>query len=128
MYLKVFNHLDKCLVDGKVNKSYIYVIIRNIAYSSHSTKVNFEEINNNITIASEDYIEEYDVIDDVLNQEYWYDKKLFELYLIYNSYRKIEELTGINYRSIARSVCHVKRKLKQKAWEIQSHKLQAQQE
>jgi RNA polymerase sigma factor (sigma-70 family) len=120
MYIKVIPHLDKCIVKGKPNKAYIYTIIRNLCLDLHRKSVDKVEIIDNLLEDEVKEFDEVDVIDEVLKDVHWYDKQLFQLYLIHNSCRKLEELTGINYMAIHRSIWHVKSKLKNKAKDLET--------
>jgi DNA-directed RNA polymerase specialized sigma24 family protein len=69
-------------------------------------------------------IEEYDLESDIdfetktthikekLNEIFWYDKKIFELYLEFGSLRKVAAQTGIKYGAIYQTVNKVKRIIK----------------
>jgi RNA polymerase sigma factor (sigma-70 family) len=53
------------------------------------------------------------------DEQSWYDNVLFEMYLHEKSYRKVEELTGISFVSIHRSIWAVKERLKNKAKDLE---------
>ena len=122
MYLKLHNN-NKVIENGKINKGYIYLTIKSITIDKYRTKEDTVQINEQITSIEETpYSDEIDTFF-AENECYWYDKEIFYLYLLHNSYRKIQKLTGINYAAIKRSVCHVKKNLKKwKDLEIQSNK------
>lgn len=68
-----------------------------------------------------DYSEEYDydsdndfeaktkLIKEILDEQYFYDKKIFELYVEFGSLRKVEAQTGIKYGAIHQTVKKVKK-------------------
>lgn len=119
MYIKLHNN-NKAVIEGKPNKAYIYLTIKSITIDKYRNKETLVEINEDLSYVEDTpYNDELEVFFKE-NQTYWYDKEIFYLYLHFNSYRKIEKITGINYQAIKRSVCHVKRKLlKWKDLEIQ---------
>lgn len=120
MYIKIVPHIDKCFNGEKLNKSYIYLTIKNLCLDLHRKKVHKVQIVDDILEDTFEIEEPKDVVNEVLKNVHWYDKELFELYLLTGSCRKLEKLTDINYMSIYRSVCRVKRKLKRKAKDLET--------
>lgn len=47
-----------------------------------------------------------------INNLFWYDKKIFELYIEHGSLRKVEKQTGIKYGAINQTVTKVRRVLR----------------
>lgn len=123
MYLKLANN-SKAFNNDKPNRGYIYLTIKSITIDKYRVKEETVQlIPEAIPIENNPY--ELDIIERYFNENecYWYDKEIFYLYLLHQSYRKLEKLTGINYQAIKRSVCHVKRNLKKwKDLETQSNK------
>ena len=46
-----------------------------------------------------------------LDKLFWYDKKIFELYIEFGSLRKVEQQTGIKYGAIHQTVTKVKKQI-----------------
>jgi hypothetical protein len=46
-----------------------------------------------------------------LNELFWYDKKIFELYIEFGSLRKVSAQTGIKYGAIHQTIKKVKKQL-----------------
>jgi RNA polymerase sigma factor (sigma-70 family) len=93
MYLKLnkYTKLQNIQQNGKLNKSYVWLTLRNLYYNkqNQSNKVNYIDIDDCRTISAEDYnklhFESQSKISERIQQEidswHYADKILFEIYL-----------------------------------------------
>lgn len=80
--------------------------------SSWTKTLSKEELTDNIPDKAQDL--EDPVPDIPLNQLYWYEARILELYAEHGSYRKVEEITGISYVSIFNTVKKARINIKRK--------------
>lgn len=125
-YLRIYkaNSMKKLVVDGKVNKAFMWVTLRNnyINFARQNTKMYKVEIQdyhmpNQIQHDQSRYIAN-DIleqkINEVVNTFHWYDKQLFELITSGKvSMRKLSRDSGISLSSIANTMNKCRRKLKE---------------
>ena len=125
MYLRILKYTnpDAIIKDGKVNKSYIYLVLKSIFLTYVRTKskidkvsldetgqLRYEEIDNEL-IASQTRTDE--LIQLEMNQWEWYDKMLFEVYVSdEKSMRQLAKETGISVTSIFNTIKNCKSKLR----------------
>ncbi len=125
MYLRIarYKSQDKCVIEGKPNKAYIYLILKNshidlAKYRQKNIKVSLYELDN---LSNEDYemqmFTAYDKIEDKIYSEIetWqeYDKRLFSLYLKGDiSMREISAGTNISLTSIFNTIKNCKEKIR----------------
>lgn len=125
MYLRILKYTnpDAIIKDGKVNKSYIYLVLKSIFLTYVRTKskidkvsldetgqLRYEEIDNEL-IASQTRTDE--LIQLEMNQWEWYDKMLFEVYVSDDkSMRQLAKETGISVTSIFNTIKNCKSKLR----------------
>jgi RNA polymerase sigma factor (sigma-70 family) len=130
MYLRIarLKKQEKCVINGKPNKAYIYLILKNshidlTKYRQKNIKVSLYEIDN---LTVEDYEQtmftSYDKIEDKIYSEIdsWieYDKRLFSLYLKGDiSMREISAGTNISLTSIFNTIKNCKEKIRIKCGE-----------
>jgi RNA polymerase sigma factor (sigma-70 family) len=140
--LKYVSDTSRIMIDGKINKIYIYVTLRNIFYKMKNdkkkiTKYEFKEFdtfddsfdttkyNTDLTYSYEDQIDAnkmeqanekiMKMIEDEIETWHWYDKKLFRLYY-YTDYslRDIAKKTNISLTSIFNSCKNYKQIIAEK--------------
>lgn len=145
MYLRMYDYtkdVNRIMYNEKeINTFYIYITLRNLYYSKCSsykrknikvfTDIDQEKYNyiiNNIAY-NEDEINKnynkkvdlealYDKIDEIIDDWYWYDKKLTKLYLSTNmSMRDISKETKISLSSIFNTLTNAKEKIRQESKE-----------
>lgn len=145
MYLRMYDYtkdVNRIMYNEKeINTFYIYITLRNLYYSKCSsykkkkitvfTDIDEERYNyiiNNITYnEGEENINYnkkidlealYNKIDDIIDDWYWYDKKLTKLYLNTNmSMRDISKETKISLSSIFNTLTNAKEKIRQESKE-----------
>lgn len=145
MYLRMYDYtkdVNRIMYNEKeINTFYIYITLRNLYYSKCSsykrknikvfTDIDQEKYNyiiNNIAY-NEDEINKnynkkvdlealYDKIDEIIDDWYWYDKKLTKLYLSTNmSMRDISKETKISLSSIFNTLTNAKEKIRKESKE-----------
>lgn len=119
---------DNIISNGKVNKSYVYFVIRNIYidYLKERNKVQIIDIESlsNLTADEEEEMK-HDAYLNILNkiQEeseswHWYDKRLFEVYRDSGkSIRQLSSETNISVKSIFQTLKHCKQRIQQNVGE-----------
>lgn len=102
-YLEFWAIRTACNIATKTNR-------RNKYYSDKD----IEKLNQNNSINIYDQLDaRHDLkqVNEKLDQMYWYDKKLLEIYIEEGSYRKAQEATGIPYKSIMTTIKRIRAKL-----------------
>jgi len=106
--------LVKIYNDGYL-EFYIFKIISSLLHSQTKRQSKLCDIESiSVHISEENAIDariELSNVKKVLEAQYWYDKKIFELYLQEGSYRKVQKVTGIGYNSIEDTVRKVRKAL-----------------
>jgi DNA-directed RNA polymerase specialized sigma24 family protein len=114
---------QQMFTNGKINRGYVFIIIRNIHFQLHNIRkrINKCELNDDIYNLIDDYSEEKEIewddfrtkAEEEVNSWEWYDKKLFTLYRDNKtSIRKLAKETGISFVSIFHTLKDNKQKLK----------------
>lgn len=130
MYLKV-DRLDlynRFIENGEVHKPYVWFMLRTLYLDSIKTKLKTVSLGTGFDVENESdmtfeqaYGDFLNLLDKEINQWYWYDKKLFELYKDTEfSLRDIEDETKISLTSIFSTIKRCKQKVKdalQEDWE-----------
>jgi DNA-directed RNA polymerase specialized sigma24 family protein len=132
MYIRLYKYVDptRIIKYDQVNRGFIWFVLKNMYITLLKEKkranvirlgegfeIEQEEIDlvnlllvDNFTIEIEHELNEWEK-----DSKLWYDSMLFRLYINSGmSYRKLEELTLIHYKSIYDTVSKCKRKLKEK--------------
>lgn len=129
MYLRLYQYssLDKILIDGELNKAFIWVSLRNIFYiSNKNKKILFIPLDDVYNLESgNDYSPNHiarDIIEEKINEEveswHYYDRMLFNLYRESRmSMRKLSKETGISVRSIFSTLKNCKERINNKIGE-----------
>ena len=114
---------QQMFTNGKVNRGYVFIIIRNIHFQLHNIRKRIDkcELNEEIYNLIDDYNEEQELEWDSfrikaeaeVNSWDMYDKKLFTIYRDSDlSMRKLAKETGISFVSIFHTLKANKQKLK----------------
>jgi DNA-directed RNA polymerase specialized sigma24 family protein len=115
---------EQCFTNGRVNRGYMFIIIRNIHFQLHNVRkrINKCELNDDVYKMVDDFDIEKEIewfnfrnkAEEEVNSWDWYDKKLFTLYRDEKtSIRKLAAQTGISWVSIFHSLKKHKTKLKE---------------
>tara|TARA_R110000823_G_scaffold188054_5_gene320199 strand:+ start:584 stop:1150 length:567 start_codon:yes stop_codon:yes gene_type:complete len=145
MYIRMYNYttdVSRIMYNKEeINTFYIYITLRNLYYTNYTNIkrkrfINFTDINNekdqraidNISFNEAELFEDYnkkidldklyDKIDSIIEDWYWYDKKLTKLYLNTNmSMRDISKETKISLSSIFNTLTNAKQKIRKETKE-----------
>jgi hypothetical protein len=139
-YIKLhqYSSEEKCFTNGKLNKGYLFIVIRSVYLSQFYNKYNEESLNKKIYVTDDNnmFVTEHQIdipIEDNFDEDYeieWYkfrtkceaevnswdmyDKKLFTIYRDNDiSMRKLAKETGISFVSIFHSLKAHKKKLRE---------------
>ena len=135
-YLKIYKYAnpDKIITDGKVNKGYVFFVIKSILYTLKKEQKKYIKIpiqdykfsDDSDTSEQEGFQKICDLIDSYMlelqnkakaenKESYWYDGKIFEMYRDSDlSIRGVAALTDISFVSIFHTLKHVKQDLRDK--------------
>ena len=126
MYVKVFDELtstnlliENLIVNNKPHFGVIKRIIKQLIQVKSKNKNNKIRLNNlHKEIADELQEQEKDIdkkIDEVLQEMYWFDRKLFNLYRKeFHSIRKLSKATKISHATVHKTIAKCKQELKNK--------------
>ena len=114
---------QQMFTNGKINRGYVFIIIRNIHFQLFNIRkrINKVELNDEVYKMVDDFDMEAELewfefrnkAEDEVNSWDWYDKKLFTLYRDNKtSIRKLAKETGISFVSIFHTLKANKQKLK----------------
>lgn len=114
-FLELLERPEQEIIDlhkrGKLT-AYIAKMLYNMVYwqgSSFNRQAIKEVILETLPEIVEEELEEIIV---PMNKLYWYDAKLLELYAEHGTYRKVAEITGIEYSGICKTVQRARKILK----------------
>jgi len=107
-FLKIAN-LDKAkltnIISNNCLKSYAFLVVRNTCLDHFKKKEpDFVEVNNELL---ESDLADFTALKDLeenIENIHWYHRELLNLYIEHKSYRKIEALTKIPYKSVSNGV------------------------
>jgi RNA polymerase sigma factor (sigma-70 family) len=119
---------ENIITKGKVNKSYVYFVIRNIYldYLKERSKFEIVDIEKlHYLTTEEEEIEKHEAYLTILNKVkeesctwHWYDKRLFEIYKDSGkSIRQLSDETNISVKSIFQTLKHCKQRIKENVGE-----------
>jgi len=125
MYIKLslIENVEKFYNKGKINKNFIWTVLRNMAFDLKKSKERISKVNISEAMQlKDDYqpenIEAKKRFEIKYSKEiktwHWYDQQLFDLYRTSGmSTRQIESVTGISFKSIWKTLKFCKERLKQ---------------
>jgi DNA-directed RNA polymerase specialized sigma24 family protein len=114
--------INDILYNDSLNKAFIYKMMRNIFLDDLRKNKDIlidKELKNIIEADNEPYIDIEKVVDEIVNEFYWFDKKLFNLYRKkFHSIRKLSAATNISHvvvwRTINNCIKQIKKKINEK--------------
>jgi len=128
-YIKIHSKIDSgkvkindILYNDSLNKAFIYKMMRNIFIDTIKNDKDIlinKDLKNIIKADTEPYIDIEQMVDDIVNEFYWFDKKLFNLYRKkFHSIRKLSAATNISHvvvwRTINNCIKQIKKKINEK--------------
>jgi len=127
MYIQLHNDIVKGLdlsFNGDINHYYCYKVLRGIYCNiykkeSKQIKLYLEDIDelkqaDNLGIDEVEYALRKQQIDSILDDMYWYDKKVFEICASGKSVAALSRDTGISYYSLYNTYTNAKKYIKEK--------------
>tara|TARA_B100001564_G_C20608519_1_gene656408 strand:- start:827 stop:1336 length:510 start_codon:yes stop_codon:yes gene_type:complete len=114
--------INDILYNDSLNKAFIYKMMHNIFIDTIRNDKDIlidKELKNIIEADNEPYIDIEKVVDEIVNEFYWFDKKLFNLYRKkFHSIRKLSAATNISHvvvwRTINNCIKEIKKKINEK--------------
>lgn len=110
------------MYNDMLNKSFIYKSMHNlfidILRNDKDTIID-NDLKNILVANNEPYIDMTKIVDDIVNEFYWFDKKLFNLYRKkFHSIRKLSQATNISHvvvwKTINNCIKEIKKKINEK--------------
>ncbi len=119
MYIKLQIKLEKGLdinyIDDEINYYYVFKTLRTLFLDLKRKEKNikYQEIDDSEFVSHDaNYDSTYIDIQEELDKQYWYDKKIFEIINEGMSVASLSRKTGIQYYSLYNTYTKVKEKLK----------------
>ena len=110
--------INDILYNDSLNKAFIYKMMRNIFIDTikNDKDILINRDLKNITKAdTEPYVDIEQMVDDIVNEFYWFDKKLFNLYRKkFHSIRKLSAATNISHVVVWRTINNCIKEIKKK--------------
>ena len=114
---------EQMFTNGRINRGYVFIIIRNIHFQLHNIRkrINKVELNDEVYILEDDFNLDAELdwnefrnqVEEITEKWDWYDKKLFTLYKDNKtSIRKLAKETGISFVSIFHTLKDCKKRIK----------------
>ncbi len=125
LYIKLdkYSSKEKCIRNGKVIKSYIYLTLRSLVASYYQNKKGITKIDINclMNIQMDDNLEKLEAtkiinhkIESEIKTWHWYDQAIFNLYRDKKtSFRKLEKETTISWVALFGTIKKCKNKLRE---------------
>lgn len=134
MFIRIYDYVDSpnkiMYNETEINTFYIYITLRNLYYANfHSgskkivlidefndSMIKEHDIPNYSEKSRKEHLEKvFENVDEVIDNWYWYDKKMFELYYRTNmSMRDISDETNITLSSIFNTLKNAKEQIREK--------------
>lgn len=114
--------IKEIMYNDSINKSFVYKMMHNIFIDTirKDKDVYYEkELMNSFKADNSPYIDKDKLIDQIVDEFYWFDKKLFNLYRKkFHSIRKLSKATNISHvvvwRTINNCIKEIKKKINEK--------------
>lgn len=127
-YIKILTSgaIDRAVVNGEINKAFMYVVLRNnvIDYQRSKGKIYKVELDERLPYEHTDIERHYalDIIDREIQEEinswHWYDRDLFKHYMSSNkSQREIAKGSKISLSSISNTIVTCKNRIRERVGE-----------
>ncbi len=124
-YIKIYSKIDSgkvkindILYNDSLNKAFIYKVMTNLFLDQLKKDKDIilnNELNYLLKADNEPYIDIEKVVDDIVNDFYWFDRKLFNLYRNkFHSIRKLSAATNISHVVVWRTINNCIKEIKKK--------------
>ena len=110
--------INDILYNDSLNKAFIYKMMRNIFLDDLRKDKDIlidKDLKNIIEADNTKYVDIEKVVDDIVNEFYWFDRKLFNLYRKkFHSIRKLSAATNISHVVVWRTINNCIKEIKKK--------------
>lgn len=110
--------INDILYNDSLNKAFIYKMMHNIFIDTIRTDKDLlidKDLKNIIEADNTKYVDIEKVVDDIVNEFYWFDRKLFNLYRKkFHSIRKLSAATNISHVVVWRTINNCIKEIKKK--------------
>jgi hypothetical protein len=121
LHSKIYNGKTKIsdiMHNDSVNKSFVYRMLKNIFLDTirkDKDVILDKEMKRMLIADNEPYIDYDKIIDDIVNEFYWFDRKLFNLYRKkFYSIRKLSKATNISHVVVWKTINNCMKVIKKK--------------
>lgn len=121
LYSKIHNgkvKISDIMYNDSLNKSFVYKMMNNIFIDSIRKNKDVyidKELHNLLRADNSPYIDKEQIVDDILSDLHWFDRKLFNLYRKkFHSIRKLSDATDISHVVVWRTINNVIKQIKKK--------------
>tara|TARA_B110000285_G_scaffold225082_1_gene282787 strand:- start:3921 stop:4430 length:510 start_codon:yes stop_codon:yes gene_type:complete len=110
--------INDILYNDSLNKAFIYKMMHNIFIDTIRVDKDIlidKDLKNIIEADNTSYVDIEKVVDDIVNEFYWFDRKLFNLYRKkFHSIRKLSAATNISHVVVWRTINNCIKEIKKK--------------
>ena len=110
--------INDILYNDSLNKAFIYKMMRNLFLDELRKNKDLlidKDLKNIIEADNTKYLDIEKVVDDIVNEFYWFDRKLFNLYRKkFHSIRKLSAATNISHVVVWRTINNCIKEIKKK--------------
>lgn len=110
--------INDILYNDSLNKAFIYKMMHNIFIDTIRVDKDLlidKDLKNIIEADNTKYVDIEKVVDDIVNEFYWFDRKLFNLYRKkFHSIRKLSAATNISHVVVWRTINNCIKEIKKK--------------
>ena len=110
--------INNILYNDSLNKAFIYKMMHNIFIDTIRVDKDLlidKDLKNIIEADNTKYVDIEKVVDDIVNEFYWFDRKLFNLYRKkFHSIRKLSAATNISHVVVWRTINNCIKEIKKK--------------
>ena len=110
--------INDILYNDSLNKAFIYKMMRNLFLDELRKDKDLlidKDLKNIIEADNTSYVDIEKVVDDIVNEFYWFDRKLFNLYRKkFHSIRKLSAATNISHVVVWRTINNCIKEIKKK--------------
>jgi len=110
--------INDILYNDSLNKAFIYKMMHNLFLDELRKNKDIiinNELKNIVEADNDSYVDVEKMVDDIVNQFYWFDRKLFNLYRKkFHSIRKLSAATNISHVVVWRTINNCIKEIKKK--------------
>ena len=121
LHSKIYNgkvKINDILYNDSLNKAFIYKMMHNIFIDTIRVDKDIlieKDLKNIVEADNNSYVDIEKIVDDIVNEFYWFDRKLFNLYRKeFHTIRSLSKATKISHVVVQNTISKCKKKIKRK--------------